>query len=96
MAAILVRDQLKRVENKIKLFNTHWWILYHNIESFHCTEETSKSCFSIAVAPRLPNEDIVGTSFLFNFIIARENDAIPKDKRYRLIKQFSELLSEFL
>ena len=81
-------------ESKINLFNTHWWILYYNIESLHCTEETSKTRFSIEVAPRIPDEDIVGTSFLFNFIIGRENGSIAKDKKYDLIKQFSELLSK--
>ena len=94
MAAILVRHQLKEVEQKIKKFNCNWWILYKNVNSFHCINDALDRHIYIEVAPRLLDEEIVGTSFLFNVMMKNEKKLISDEDKYTILEQFSQLLSE--
>ena len=92
IAAILVRNQLRQVSHKIDKFNHNWWILYNNLNGYFYENLATGCKMRIEVAPRHPNEEIVGTSFLFNVMIDMNDDGIEK---YKTLEAFSTLLSEY-
>ena len=91
IAAILVRNQLRQVSHKIDKFNHNWWILYDNINGYSYDNLVKGYTMRIEVAPRHPDEEIVGTSFLFNVMLDMKDD---EDEKYKTLEAFSKLLSE--
>ena len=91
ISAILVRNQLNLVDHKISQFNEHWWFLFDNLNGYDYHHSELGCNIRIEVAPRVPNEEIVGTSFLFNVMVEGTDD---NKKRYKTLEVFSKLLSE--
>ena len=91
ISAILVRNQLNSVDHKISQFNDHWWFLFDNLNGYDYHHSELGCNIRIEVAPRVPNEEIVGTSFLFNVMVEGTDD---NDKKYKTLEAFSKLLSE--
>ena len=91
IAAILVRNQLRQVSHKIDKFNHNWWILYDNLNGCFYESLATGCKMRIEVAPRHPDEEIVGTSFLFNVMLDMKDD---EDEKYKTLEAFSKLLSD--
>ena len=94
ISAILVSNQLSQVGNKIEKFNRNWWLLYTNLNGYIYENKEIGCNICIEVAPRLPDEEIVGTSFLFNVIVNTKDKPDSDKKEYSILETFSKLLSE--
>ena len=94
IAAILVLHQLRSIEQKIEKFNQHYWVLNEELHNFTATSSLLGYEVRIEAAPRLPDEDIVGTSFLFNVIIDDKKHNMTMESKYSKLDALSRLLSE--
>ena len=88
ISAILVRHQLRNIEEKIRLFNRNWWILYNSIDKYYFKSKKMEHEVRIDVAPRLPDEEIVGTSFLFNVTIHSARNIGAYEEQYETLEKF--------
>ena len=95
MAAILVRHQLKQIDQKIEKFNRNWWNLYNNLNGYTTTIFSLGRKTRIEVAQRLSDEKMVGTSFLFNVMMIDDTKTkiTTNQSTYEILEKFSNVLA---